>query len=123
MRAQIGVALLLVAAGCAGPPPATEPPTERDVEIVRGSGYHKSVYEHHGETVVSFNVEVSNEGTDAGSSKDPRCHVTIDGEIHRLDIFQNPELEPGEKGLLRTGGTIPPPSHGEVDDLDVFCAL
>lgn len=115
--------LLLAVTACASAPTASGDRTPPDAKIVRGTGYRKSVYEHDGRTVVSFQVDVSNKGTETGRSANARCHVRVDGELHQLEILQNPDLAPGEDGVLLTGGPIPPLTHGEIDDLDVYCGL
>lgn len=115
----------VVTVGCASASgPAHAPPVEpRDVQIVRGNGYTKSAYEDGGRTIVTFQLDVSNTGTDAGRSENPRCHVVVDGELHYLDVYENPELAPGEKGIFRTGGPLPPQSPREMDNLEVSCGL
>ncbi|HEV2756844.1 MAG TPA: hypothetical protein VG318_13840 [Actinomycetota bacterium] len=115
---------LLFAGACASAPSAPAGAAHPDVEIVQGTGYHKSVYEDaDGRTVVSFRIEVTNRGTDAGRSEDPRCQVMVRGELHDLVIFENPELAPGEDGWFRTGGAIPDARPGELDDLEAWCGL
>lgn len=123
---SLAAAVALAAAGCASAP-EPEPRAGSDpgiANIVRGSGYTKSVYDYEGTTVVSFGLDVRNQGPDAGRSASPSCHVTVDDERVPLEVLQNPELAPGEKGQFRTGGPIPRPlTHAEVDDLEVYCAL
>lgn len=120
----VAVALLLAAPACASRPAATpEPEEELDVEFVQGNGYNRSFYEDDGQTVFSFRFDVTNRGSDTGRSPNPRCQVMIDGELYDLEIFENPELAPGEKGFFRTGGVIPEVSRKEGDDLEAWCGL
>ncbi|HEX2056926.1 MAG TPA: hypothetical protein VHI71_01020 [Actinomycetota bacterium] len=121
--ACIGMASSLWLAACGEgtrPVASALPP---DVRLVRGSGYNKSAIEHEGQTVLSFRIDVTNVGTGSGRAPAPSCFVRIGGERHDLMIFENPELAPGERGYLRTGGPIPQVSHAVFDDLDAQCAF
>lgn len=108
----------LLVSGCT---PGREATAPADVRIVAGNRYDKGSYEDRAKTVVTFQIAVSNRGTDAGRSPNPACYTIADRERVELEVFQNPDLAPGERGWLRTGGALPRMTPREVENLEPYC--
>ena len=90
--------------------------------ITGGNRYDKGSYvDDVGRTVLSFRLRVENMGDRAGRSPHPECHVVIENEWYDLQIYGNPDLEPGEKGWFRAGGPVPRLDHREFDNVDPYC--
>lgn len=117
------VAPLLVVAGCTSTPQATEATARPDVSIVVGTRYNKGFYQAGGKTVVSFQLAVTNRGSDTGRSADPECYTSVGNRRIELKVFGNPELGPGERGWFRTGIAVPRMSPREAENLEPSCDL
>ncbi len=117
------VAAALVACTAGDEPRSSQTP-RGDPTIVLGGQLKKSFVRGDNGVMVSFQIDVSNEGTGPGSAENISCHVTVEGRRYPLTIFQNPELAPGETGWLRAGVTLPEaPSGAVADDLEPDCDL
>lgn len=118
MKAAVFAIATLLAAGCT---PGREATAPADVRVVAGHRYDKGSYEDGIKTVVTFQIAVSNLGTDAGRSPDPACYTIVGDERVDLEVFENPHLEPGERGWLRTGGALPRMTPREAENLEPYC--
>lgn len=123
MRILCSAAIALVALGaCTDAPERVAPAAgPGHVHFVQGASYNKSVYDEGDDTGVRFQLSVTNSGPDTGRATHPACHTILRGERYELEILDNPELAPGERGWFRTGGTVPRVGPRAAENLEAYC--
>ena len=121
---HLGAAVVVALGACSDAPERAVAPTPPGhVHFVLGNQYNKGFYDDGDDTVVTFQLSVRNRGPDTGRAPDPECHTVLRDERYDLEILDNQELAPGERGWFRTGGAVPTIGPRAAENLEAYCDL
>ena len=119
-----GAAIIVALGACTDAPERAAAPTlPGHIHFVLGNRYNKGFYDDGDETVIAFQLSVTNRGPDTGRAPDPECHTILRDVRYDLEIFENPELAPGERGWFRTGGAVSKIGPRAAENLEAYCDL